>query len=640
MNFTQISENCFLFEDYANVYVVKKEKKAILIDFGSGEILNFLPEIGIDGIEYIFHTHYHRDQSFGDQRAIEMQIKIAAPAKEKKLFLNAEQFWESKSYYDIYNFKPTFFVSTFNIPLERTLREGDELNWKGYHFKIIETGGHTIGSISYLVELDGKMMAFTGDLIHSGGKTLTYYDLEYIYDDNGEGGISGSLTSFKKLLSHKPSMLLPSHGSIITKPAEEIKSLKQKLQRAREAFYSQHSSILEEINLTLNRKIKPINLEREFPHVLHDGFKPPYILIGSDHNCILIDFSGSSYFGYRLEELQEIFTKHGIERIDFIIPTHYHDDHVAGIPLLQKIFHTNVYALENMVDILENPTDYRMGCLIEQSIKVDKILKEGDILKWDKYEFQIFHFPGQTEYHAGLFGKIDGKSVFFTGDSIIANTFDDKNTNLNGLNLCKLGENVGYMRCADILLQYNPEYLAISHYGIIPVNEALLKQYKKIVSEYEPIITDIVAQENPNMGLDPNWICFKPIRIIAKNHGQVNTNLQVRNYLNKYSTVKFKLNLPLYWKASYETGEIRLSPGEIKRIPVRIFIPDIDKSLGRSMITANVLFNNKKLGPMADLMIDYNYHPSKTWRGWTYEAKKDLLPWIIHQIRVGYKYFS
>ena len=152
MSLTQIFENIFLFKDSVNVYAIKDGNKAILIDFGSGEILNHLSEIGVSKVDYIFHTHYHRDQCYGDYRALVQKIKIAAPQREKKLFAEAENFWKVKSYYDIYSFKPTFFVSKFNIPLDVTFSDNEEFEWNSYKFKIIETAGHTTGSVSYLLE--------------------------------------------------------------------------------------------------------------------------------------------------------------------------------------------------------------------------------------------------------------------------------------------------------------------------------------------------------------------------------------------------------------------------------------------------------------------------------------------------------
>ena len=37
-------------------------------------------------VDYIFHTHYHRDQCFGDDIALSKEIRIGAPYKERKLF--------------------------------------------------------------------------------------------------------------------------------------------------------------------------------------------------------------------------------------------------------------------------------------------------------------------------------------------------------------------------------------------------------------------------------------------------------------------------------------------------------------------------------------------------------------------------
>ena len=181
MELSQLFENIFLFEDYINVYVIKDGDKAILIDFGSGKILNFLSEIGVNKVEYIFHTHYHRDQCFGDKFALQQEIRIAAPRREQKLFTEAEEFWKKKSYYDIYSLKPTFFVSTYNIPLDRTFEDKEEFAWGSFKFKIIETRGHTARSVTYLLDHETGILAFTGDLIHSGGKIINYYDLEYSY---------------------------------------------------------------------------------------------------------------------------------------------------------------------------------------------------------------------------------------------------------------------------------------------------------------------------------------------------------------------------------------------------------------------------------------------------------------------------
>ena len=45
--FTQILPDVYLFKDFVNVYVIKYDHKAILIDFGSGKIIENLHRIGV-----------------------------------------------------------------------------------------------------------------------------------------------------------------------------------------------------------------------------------------------------------------------------------------------------------------------------------------------------------------------------------------------------------------------------------------------------------------------------------------------------------------------------------------------------------------------------------------------------------------
>ncbi|MFX0070950.1 MAG: MBL fold metallo-hydrolase [Candidatus Hermodarchaeota archaeon] len=639
MDLIEVCRNIYVFKDAVNVYVIKNDNKAILIDFGSGNILNHLSKIGIDKVEYVFHTHYHRDQCYGDFKAIENGIKIAAPYKERKLFTSVEEYWKTRPYYNNYYFKPTFFISTYNIPLDLTFKNGDVFDWNPYQFKVIRTDGHTSESLSYIIKSDNKILAFTGDLVHSGAKVITYYDLEYIYNDNGEGGIQRSFKSFEKLLEFSPDILFPSHGEIIDKPKRDIKILKKKFERARIAFCSEYSGLDIDIPALQERAIKAIDIRKEFPHIFHRIDCPPFLIIGKNKNCILIDFAGDDEHGYEWSDFNKILKENDIEIIDFILPTHYHDDHISGIPLLQQKYGLKVYALENMVDILENPTHYRLACLIDQSIKVDEILKDGEVFTWDDYQFQIFHFPGQTEYHMGLFGKIDGKSIFFAGDTISERTLVDRDTNLNGLNFCRLGEKVGYMKCAEILLKCNPDYIAISHYGIIKVNKKLLKKFKHYVSEYKPAITDIVAQEDPNFGLDPNWISFKPIRIITKPGNQFKTNLLVRNYLNREIKIEFDLNLPKNWKALPSNQSIRIKPATFQKIPISITIPKNENPNGRTVITANIKWNGKNLGPFPDLIVDHGFVPSESWNAWTPNEKSNLMWRILNNIIKSKRFF-
>ncbi|MHA1755432.1 MAG: MBL fold metallo-hydrolase [Promethearchaeota archaeon] len=644
--FEEVAKNIFMFKDVINVYILKYKFKAIIIDIGSGECLKHLTDIGVQKIDYIFYTHYHRDQNYGNEIALRdkrQKIQIGAPYRERKLFSEAEEFWKKKSYYDIYYFKPTFFVSNYNIPLNLTFKDGDVFDWNDFQIKIIETPGHTRGSISYLINRDGKNYIFIGDLLHSGGKIITYYDLEYVYNDNGEWGIKYSLKSFKKILKYKPIMLFPSHGDIIKNPKEDIKILKERFKRARFIFCSKTSSI-DPKNVIIDiikKKSKRVNLKKEFPHIIHKGRRTPFIIFGNNKNCFVIDYAGTGFpFSWKEKKFFKIIQKRGVKEIDFVIPTHYHDDHTAGIPLLQQKYGIKVYALEEMVDILENPKHYRLACLIDEPIKVDRVIKHGEKFHWDDYEFTIYHFPGQTEYHMGMHGIIDNKNVFFVGDSWMPRFLIDRHTNLNALNYCQIGEGVGQMKCAEILLETKPEYIAISHYGIIKITENDLMKYKEYVKEYEPLLSELIAQPNPNMGFDPNWIHFKPIRIDCKAGEKINANLIIRNYLDKEVIAAYKMNIPQSWNCNQPESEINIRAKSIAQIPIQIEIPNDSKEKGQKIITADIIFDGKEYGPFADLMINCDYKPPDSWGAWNPQRKTNLLFWITKRMLLSKNFFK
>src|SRR6185369_6848878 len=53
-----ITENVSLFKDTCNVYVIGKGHEAVLIDFGSGDVLDELAGIRVVAV---LMTHHHRD---------------------------------------------------------------------------------------------------------------------------------------------------------------------------------------------------------------------------------------------------------------------------------------------------------------------------------------------------------------------------------------------------------------------------------------------------------------------------------------------------------------------------------------------------------------------------------------------------
>jgi glyoxylase-like metal-dependent hydrolase (beta-lactamase superfamily II) len=121
----KLSENLFVLEDTCedtcNVYVIRKSDHAVLIDFGSGDILDHLGDLGIARVDWILHTHHHRDQAQGDLRAVAERIPIAVPEHERDFFESVENFWRNRRIFELSDVKNDFFSLTQNVPVAAVL---------------------------------------------------------------------------------------------------------------------------------------------------------------------------------------------------------------------------------------------------------------------------------------------------------------------------------------------------------------------------------------------------------------------------------------------------------------------------------------------------------------------------------------
>jgi glyoxylase-like metal-dependent hydrolase (beta-lactamase superfamily II) len=134
---TQISEHLFFFSDTCNAYFLVDDDAGLLIDAGSGTVLDHLQEAGVKRVEWVLHTHHHRDQCWGTPRLRQHGARIAVPEYERHLFEQAELFWQTRRTFDNYNDRNTFFTIGENIPVDAVLEDYETFTWRGYTFFVL-----------------------------------------------------------------------------------------------------------------------------------------------------------------------------------------------------------------------------------------------------------------------------------------------------------------------------------------------------------------------------------------------------------------------------------------------------------------------------------------------------------------------
>ena len=117
----KLTDSLWVFEDTCHVYIVRDGANCVLIDFGSGKVLDHLQDLGISKVDWVLHTHHHRDQCQGDAKAVARTIPIAVPAHERHLFADAENFWRNRRVFHLYYVRNDFNTITENIPSDMSL---------------------------------------------------------------------------------------------------------------------------------------------------------------------------------------------------------------------------------------------------------------------------------------------------------------------------------------------------------------------------------------------------------------------------------------------------------------------------------------------------------------------------------------
>lgn len=619
MSLIQRSKNLWEFRDTCNVYVLKSGTKCLLIDTGSGAIMQHLATIGIERIDWVLHTHHHRDQCWGTPIVKKAGAKIAVPEYERHLFDNPEAYWQARRIYDNYNDSNTFFSLGENLPVDAILEDYSAFIWEQYEFHVLPAKGHTYGMVSLIAEVDGKKVAFTGDLMTSGGKLYQLHAMEYHYGDLL--GVEFTMQSILALKKEEVEIAYPSHGAPIREVKADIGRLELRLETLASIgglLTSGRNSDFKDGETIRESRLQPIT-----EHLLWAG---PYtcsnfyiVLSGSGH-AMLIDYGLASYGHLHMaadhDGLQALrFVQHHIDQlrddyrvrnIELVVPTHIHDDHVCGIPFLQKHFGTQCWALDCVAQVIADPAAWASTpCCFHKPIKLQRILRDGEAFHWRGFEFEIHHAPGQTEYHAIVFGNIDGKRIVFGGDNLflfnpeaggIQREIAVQTTVMRNSFQLEM-----HRRCATVVQSMKPDLICPGHGELITMDQSRIAEYTDYIERKEAAFRDILGAPT-NHFIDLFWARLLPYVSEARPNSRITYTVRIRNNLERTAVYSARLLPAFGWISLGEAESITLQPGQHGEIMLEATAPSqLDPR--RRLMTAEILIDGVSQGPICEALV-------------------------------------
>jgi len=246
------------------------------------------------------------------------------------------------------------------------------------------------------------------------------------------------------------------------------------------------------------------------------GFGGEAILIFGPEKTALYD-TGQAYCHQSLiENIEKALTARGREKIDYVLISHTHYDHIGALPyILNRWEDVTVFGAEKAKQVFKSEgarrTMKRLGesardnftksdePVLVEPLRIDRTVKEGDriSLGGDVY-FNVLETKGHTD--CSLTYVLEPMSLMFTSES----TGVLRNPEVIHTAILKSYKDT--MESAEKCKKYGAKHIICPHYGIIPdeMTESYFDMYVNAAEEEKNFILGLYDQ-----GLDKDQIMDK-----------------------------------------------------------------------------------------------------------------------------------
>jgi glyoxylase-like metal-dependent hydrolase (beta-lactamase superfamily II) len=566
-------------------------------------------------VSHVLFTEARRDVVWVGAPFVSKGAAAIVPERERALFEDPASFWAAYEKGRFHDYSQVNTKVLRNpVRVSRAVRGGDKLNLDRVSVEVIDTPGYTRGAVSYWLEIGGKRIACTGDLIYGDGQLFDLSSLQDAIPETKTRGYHGYaaragelIESLRKIAARKPDVLVPARGPLIEDPQASIQRLITRLQAlmashfATDAlrWYWGEESLRTRSSKALDGRAvdsMPMAEQRPLPDWVQ-AIGNSRLLISQTGAAFLIDagFKGTP------PKIDELMAAGKVKSVDGMWITHYHDDHTDFAQMLSDRVHCPIYYTARMNDVLRSPSDYRLPCLTTNAITSGRPQADGTRMRWHEFELTFFDFPGQTLYHGGLLVERQGADpIFFVGDSFTPSGIDDYCQQ----NRDFLREGAGYLYCLKVLERQNKNTWLVNQH-VEPTFRFSAQQYERMRAELTKrmaLLKELAPWPDLNYAIDESWAAVDPYRAEVRNGQRVTLNLRVTNHSSQQETYRVTWNLPPGWRMIEAQPALTLAP----RAAGAAHAVFLTEGVGLHVITADVEFDGRELREWTEALVKVN----------------------------------
>lgn len=610
MRWERLEQGIYRLQDSCYVYAVQGPDGTVLINAGTGLAADCLDEVANGKPVTLLLTHHFRDHTDGAIKLHNKGVVVIGPYWDQDYLVDPQQHFSERQHWNSYDNRWDRFAPVRPLPVHAWMMDYETRYIAGLKWEVIPTPGMTNGASSYVVTKEKRRLGFVGEVICGLGKTTRLAPLQYNYNDFT--GAQNLYHSANRLAAANVGRMFPSLGDPVEQPVQAIEHFKNNLRR------------LDEIQLGVAAAMQDLDeddIEQVLPHLYRSKYAnaQTHFVLSDTGKALAIDYGyhSAAYFPpqkqhlsnrrpllHGLDALQKRF---GIERIDTVLVSHFHDDHVNGIPLLQRVCNTAVWAGEEFSELLEQPQRYDRPCLWHEPIAVAQHLPNAKTLYWENIPITLYPMAGHTRFATLICMEIDGTRVVHSGDQIFFRSEEGMGykagAQLFTNHVYKNGLDLGcYKQTLADLRSFQPELVLTGH----------TKPYRTSPDWYETIARGAQAFDEVHqslMLLDADALHFgaesqggklKPYRAHAPNGETIMFEGWVLNPFPSAQTAHIGLIAPPGWQS--QNIEIVLGPREQKNICLQL-IPPPDIQCRRQPVGLDLIVGGQPFGQVAEALV-------------------------------------
>jgi glyoxylase-like metal-dependent hydrolase (beta-lactamase superfamily II) len=351
------------------------------------------------------------------------------------------------------------------------------------------------------------------------------------------------------------------------------------------------------------------------PHFLRNrsSFAHSYALLSESGAALLVDWGydlSVVVWGYSdraarrplLESIDVLKREYGVERVDAVLTTHFHDDHVAGLNLLRDVEGTEVWSPENVAPILEDPRRYDLPCLWFEPIRVDRQLALGEPFTWHEYEVNAYPLRGHTKFAAAFAFEVDGRRVVAYGDqyAVVADRQDGPDLlNYQYKNRFAFDD---FVESAALFGSLRPDLIVGGHWPPREVTDAYLDRLLVDGKRLAELHRELLPLEDVDLGSEGTAARIEPYRATAAPGRKIELQVTVRNPFDRAATATVRVAVPDGWSVEPAVQEVALEAHAESSVTVRVAVGATP--VRRARVAADMTVDGVPLGEQAEALVD------------------------------------